>query len=84
MPQYRSRYFNAGVNRARNNVLNVPDHGDRQSRLFSDQIKIWPIRSIVCLRLSFLEKNSKYDKLYFKFKFKSTTFLDLLYIILIV
>jgi hypothetical protein len=32
--------------RARNNVLNVPDHGDRQSRLFSDQIKIWSIRSI--------------------------------------
>jgi hypothetical protein len=32
--------------RARNNVLNVPDHGDRQSRLFSDQIKIWPIRNV--------------------------------------
>ena len=32
--------------RARNNVPNVPDHGDRQSRLFADQIKIWLIRSI--------------------------------------
>ena len=32
--------------RARNNVLNVPDHADRQSRLFADQIKILPIRSI--------------------------------------
>jgi hypothetical protein len=28
------------VIRARNNVPNVPDHGDRQSRLFADQIKI--------------------------------------------
>ena len=34
------------ITRARNNVPNVPDHGDRQSRLFADQIKIWPISSI--------------------------------------
>jgi hypothetical protein len=33
--------------RARNNVPNVPDHSDRQSRLFADQIKMWPIRSIL-------------------------------------
>jgi hypothetical protein len=33
--------------RARKNVPNVLDHSDRQSRLFPDQIKIWPIRSIL-------------------------------------
>ena len=38
--------FQSNLPLARNNVPNVPDHGDRQSRLFSDQIKIWPIRSI--------------------------------------
>ena len=32
--------------RARNNVRNVPDHGDRQSGPLADQIEIWPIRSI--------------------------------------
>jgi hypothetical protein len=42
--------------RARNNVPNVPDHGDRQSRLFADQIKIWPIRSICLSSLEKIEK----------------------------
>ena len=40
--------------RARNKVPNVPDHADRQSGLFADQIKIWPIRSIDLP--SFIEK----------------------------
>jgi hypothetical protein len=29
--------------RARNNVSNVPDHGDQQSWFSADQMKIWPI-----------------------------------------
>ena len=52
--QCRFSYY--WYNRARNNVPNVPDHGDRQSQLFADQIKIWPImQKHICL--SFLEKN---------------------------
>ena len=68
------------LTRARNNVPNVPDHADRQSRLFVDQIKILPIRSI-CPQ--FHEKilnmplnthlNRKFN---FKFKFKFMTFVD--------
>ena len=44
--KHRNSPYIFQVVRARNNVPNVPDHGDRQSRLFADQIKIWPIRSI--------------------------------------
>jgi hypothetical protein len=58
--------------RDRNNVPNVPDHSDRQSRLFADQIKIWPIRSI-CPHFLNMPLNTHLNK---KFNFISNSSLN--------
>ena len=51
---------------------NVPDHSDRQSQLFADQIKIWPIRSI-CPHFLNMPLNTHLNK---KFNFISNSSLN--------